>query len=132
MQTTALQLCLALAFLAQGPLCGLLCDVSPLPSEVRIAGHLGANGVSPCHGSPEHTTPTGPESSHDDCSACGSLLLTVGETPTSGTGIGNASSSTAMHAASYRVASLGRGLRIAPSGHRSLPDILILKSTLLL
>jgi hypothetical protein len=133
MRMILFQLGLAFVLLARGPLCGVVCDL-PLFETEGAAGHHGATSQGACHESATSQVPEEPASPHEECGGCDSLLLATGESPTTGVGAGPSVQvpGIAMNGPASRARPLRRALRIPPSVGPAPPDILLLKSTLLI
>jgi len=133
MRMTLFQLGLAFVLLARGPLCGVVCDLSLFEAE-GAAGHDAATSQGACHENAASQAPEEPASPHDGCAGCDSLLLATGESPTTGVGAGPSvqAASLAMSGPASPAHTPRRALRIRPSVGPAPPDILLLKSTLLI
>jgi hypothetical protein len=129
MRMTLFHLALALLLLARGPLCGVVCDLSLF--ETEVAG-TGQHAAPACQESPADETRREPASSHDGCEGCDTLLLATGESPASGPAPGTLVPGFAVNRAASPAQALDRSLRLPPSIGPAPPDILLLKSTLLI
>jgi hypothetical protein len=131
MRMTLFQLGLAFLLLARGPLCGVVCDLSLF--ELEVAG-TGQHATPACHESPADETRREPASSHDACEGCDTLLLATGESPATGVAAGPSvqAAGIAVNGPASPARTLRRSLRLPPSIGPAPPDILLLKSTLLI
>ncbi|MBW2394860.1 MAG: hypothetical protein JRG95_11365 [Deltaproteobacteria bacterium] len=135
MRMILLQLGLALSLLARGPLCDVLCEPAAVEVEAAVASQHGMTNEAPCHGEPmDPVRGTGqtPAIPHDSCAGCEDLLVASADSATAATWIDLRASRASVHESPSQVAVHPMALSSPLSGRPEPPDILLLKSTLLI
>ncbi|MCP5055693.1 MAG: hypothetical protein GY937_03090 [bacterium] len=135
MRMILLQLGLALSLLARGPFCDVLCEAPAVEVAEAAPGQHGMTDDAPCHsdssGGAKGSKPS-PVNSHDSCSICEDLILASIDPPPAGAWIDLRVSRSSVHESPSQAARQPLALSSPRSGQPEPPDILLLKSTLLI